>query len=76
MTKVLTDRLNGIGSGYRGYRHGVWPENIDGQPFFLGEEFAFTLAVEKSFANGLFRHHAHDDAKAKALLPLRKEALR
>lgn len=48
-----------------------WPANVDGKPEILlfdadrGERFI--NAMEKSFAEGLRRHHALDDAKANRL---------
>lgn len=46
---------------------GTWPENLDGKPLPLAQSPEFNLAVEKTFASGLRRHHALEDAKANRL---------
>lgn len=51
------------------HESGAWPENLDGKPLLLTMNYLnqfdeFEPAVEKSFAGGLRRHHALDDAKA------------
>lgn len=49
-----------------------WPANLDGTPLlltmnYLNDYDPFCEAVEKSFSDGLRRHHALDDAKANRL---------
>lgn len=48
-------------------RPGTWPKNINGRPLILRQTEEFCRAVEDSFAQGLRRHHALDDAKANRL---------
>lgn len=54
------------------WSNATWPTNLDRKPLlltmnYLNDYDAFTKAVEQSFANGLRRHHALDDAKANRL---------
>jgi hypothetical protein len=53
------------------YELGDWPSNLNSKPeillFDAGPGEKFNVAVEKSFAAGLRRHHALDDAKANRL---------
>lgn len=51
---------------------GTWPANLDNTPVLLTMNYLndfdqFSHAVERSFADGLRRHHALDDAKANRL---------
>ena len=45
----------------------TWPANLDGKPLILPQEAEFNLAIERTFADGLRRHHALDDARANRL---------
>jgi hypothetical protein len=42
----------------------AWPQNLDGKPLILGQSAEMDIAIENTFAGGLRRHHALDDAKA------------
>lgn len=52
---------------------GTWPENVEGRPLILSQSPEFNLAVEDTYATGLRRHHALDDAKANRLSRLAQE---
>ncbi|NOT18479.1 MAG: hypothetical protein HOP20_10520 [Sulfuriferula sp.] len=46
---------------------GTWPKNMSRTPKELHQSRRFNIVVERSFQNGLRRHHALDDAKANRL---------